>query len=199
MPNYCSNTATFKHADTDQIRKVIDAFNQGKLLDTFVTCPPELRESVKPGENYVERVKAKEEANLNDHGYKDWYDWSVDNWGTKWDVGAEGEYDAAKYTPGQTEVTLSFDSAWSPPLSWYNEMADEFEFEIAAYYLEEGMGFCGKWTNEDWDAEGYEFESVEDLDDIPDDIIEHWDLRGILESREDDDDGEDDEDGEEDE
>lgn len=184
MPNWCNNTATFKHSDTDQIRKLIQAYNDGKLFSTFVPCPEELLNTTSPVSDTDLAA-----ANTEKYGAPDWYNWCLENWGTKWDVGNEN-IDKDEYTPGQTEVTLHFDSAWSPPLAWYNTMADQFGFEIEAYYLEVGMAFCGKWTNEDWDAEAYEFADADAEwieENIPSDIIEHWDLLSLVEMYEDED------------
>jgi hypothetical protein len=50
--------------------------------------------------------------------------------------------------------------------------------------MEEGVGFVGRYTTEDGD-ESFNFDGEEDLEDIPSDIREYWDLDGICEQRED--------------
>jgi hypothetical protein len=49
------------------------------------------------------------------------------------------------------------------------------------------MGFVGKYTTDDGD-ESFNFDGSEDLEDIPDDIREFWDLDTICEWRADEDD-----------
>ena len=115
MPNWCSNSVTLTHEDQSVLVRAKEAFRQGKLLNEFVPCP----------------------------GGWD-YDWCVENWGTKWDVGSEAEAEHAALTDG--ELTLHFDSAWSPPIVAYENMLDQ-GFGITAYYFEPGMAFCGCWED----------------------------------------------------
>lgn len=145
MPNWCSNTATFKHTDPNMIKRAVDAFSAGKFLQEFVpqTCEPD-----------------------------DWYDWNVNNWGTKWDVGdSDG---VVVIEPNQ--LVVIFDSAWAPPTAAYRVM-EGLGFEIDAFYHEPGMGFAGRYHagNDDY----YEFgdmtpDEVKEL--LPTEIDEEFDL-----------------------
>ena len=76
---------------------------------------------------------------------------------------------------------LSFNTAWSPPIGFYEKMT-ELGFDVTAFYLEEGMGFVGKYSNEDGDEE-YTFDGSEDLEDIPDEVRTYWDLDTICDWR----------------
>jgi len=189
MPNWNQNTATFRHADPAQVDRLVDGFVNDRLFGEFFPTPKELSETVEIGEHYNERVAALEAANLEKFGYAGWYDWNIDAWGTKWDVGEE--MDSVARIDERT-VRLSYDTAWGPPIAFYEKMS-EAGWEITAYYLEEGMGFVGKYTSEEGD-ENFNFDGSEDLEDIPEDICEHWDLAGICELRGDweDDDADDD-------
>jgi hypothetical protein len=180
MPNWNQNSATFRHEDPTQIERIVKGFTNQCLFGEFLPTPKELCESVEIGERYNERVAAQEAANLEKFGYASWYEWNIDHWGTKWDVGEEVD---SGDRIDQNTVKLSFDTAWSPPVAFYEGMTD-MGFDITAYYIEEGMGFVGKYTTEDGD-ESFNFDSGEDLEDIPDDIREFWDLDTICELRED--------------
>ena len=144
------------------------------------------------GDNYNERLAELAKANLVEFGYPSWYEWNIEHWGVKWDVGEE--LDSVTRIDDNT-VKLSFDTAWNSPVRFYEHLAAELDFDITAYYLEEGMGFVGKYTSDGGD-ESYNFDGSEDLEDIPDDIREFWDLDTICEWRDDGDgdDGDDDED-----
>jgi len=163
------------------VARVAKGFNEGKLFSEFDPTPPELLEGEPVGENYVERNAAREKENEEKFGYKDWYQWNINNWGTKWDANTEDQ--DADLTDGATEISLSFDTAWAPPIEWYRTMTDEFDFEVEAYYNEEGMAFCGKYTSED-DDDFYEY-SDKDADwvreNIPPDIDDHWSISMFLE------------------
>ena len=70
----------------------------------------------------------------------DWYNWSVENWGTKWDVSDCEIIDQSDY-----DVNYTFSTAWSPPIEWLTETAKiypDLKFEIT--YEECGCNFWGK-------------------------------------------------------
>jgi hypothetical protein len=66
----------------------------------------------------------------------------VNEWGTKWDVGADGF--PANDIPGG--LMLSFDSAWAPPIQAYGRLED-LGFRIRAMYYEGGMAFAGVYED----------------------------------------------------
>ena len=104
--------------------------------------------------------------------------WSVNNWGTKWDISSD---DGEPTKQDDNSIMLSFNTAWSPPIGFYEKMT-ELGFDVTAFYLEEGMGFVGKYSNEDGDEE-YTFDGSEDLEDIPDEVRTYWDLDTICDWR----------------
>jgi hypothetical protein len=154
MPNWCNNTTTFTHEDPLEIQRLVKAFNEERLFNEFVTCPPALHETVEMGEGYKERHEAKEVANQEAYGYDSWYDWNLTHWGTKWDVGADYEYEIDPLDP--LTITICFDTAWSPPIEFYEAMTD-MGWTIKGYYYEPGMSFCGLFddgVNEEYDING---------------------------------------------
>ena len=92
------------------------------------------------GEGYNERHLAKEVANREAYGFSSWYDWNVTHWGCKWDVGADYAVEVDADNPNT--VILNFDTAWSPPIEFYETMT-EMGWSIKAFYYEPGMSFCG--------------------------------------------------------
>ena len=46
------------------------------------------------------------------------------------------------------EATMSFDTAWSPPIGLY-ERLQVLGFYVRASYFEPGMGFAGRWIDGD--------------------------------------------------
>ena len=87
-------------------------------------------------------IEEGEKALLNEkmYGHKDWYNWSIDNWGTKWDAGeSETNHDT------ENELHVSFDTAWSPPTPWLQKVTEKYKLlKFTLEYTEEGMGFEGK-------------------------------------------------------
>jgi hypothetical protein len=100
------------------------------------------------------------------YGTMGWYDWNINNWGTKWDV-CDVSY--AEITT-QTDhiappyhiytVELTFETAWSPPERAYETLWERDDIHyMSMYYEEPGMEFKGYWENgedkpEEW-QKGY--------------------------------------------
>lgn len=149
MPNYCNNTVTFRHTDPEMIRRVVDGYASEGLFAEFHPIPDKLINTMAGsygfGDPRQAELEAQEQANITEFGYKNWYDWAVANWGTKWDVTQQHNGDP-EMSDDQLEVRISFDSAWSPPVAFYEKM-EELGFEVDAYYYEPGMAFCGHYAN----------------------------------------------------
>lgn len=54
--------------------------------------------------------------NYRNHGATSWYEWSIENWGTKWN--AYGQNDKRN-----TEDTIHFETAWSSPIALIAELS----------------------------------------------------------------------------
>jgi hypothetical protein len=143
MPNWCSNGLTLTHSDPVMIDRVI----KGKegLLQEFIPCPQALIDTVSGfvGEGQAE-LEAQQASNVAKYGYATWYDHNVNEWGTKWDVSADSIERLDENT-----VSMSFDSAWAPPVAAY-ERLEALGFTVEAFYYEPGMQFVGKYS------EGYD-------------------------------------------
>ena len=88
---------------------------------------------------------------------KDWYEWSIANWGTKWDACSSSiNHNDINY------FTVTFESAWAPPIDWiYNIMKDFPDLCFELEYEEPGMCFGGllqaqyetTWENAHWELD----------------------------------------------
>lgn len=143
MPNWCNNVLELEHEDPKMIERAKKAFIEGKLLEEFVPVPASLhivagRVGDDTDPKQIE-LEAQEEANRKAHGYATWYDFCVNEWGTKWDVGGD---DAYIDEDGTNNLSLTFDSAWAPPCQAMEKFMDQ-GFKVTLYYYESGMCFCG--------------------------------------------------------
>lgn len=161
MPNWCQNTATFRHKDPTMIDRVVKGAAGEGILQELLPCPEELQnpDSTTSGG-----------PNAAKYGYESWYDWQIANWGTKWDL---CEADANRTS--DNSVDLSFESAWSPPVAAYRKL-EELGFEVNAYYYEPGMCFCGHY-----DANGDRDFDIPDTPNevekqLPKDIVDAFDI-----------------------
>ena len=151
MPNWCNNSVELYHADPAMIERARNAFNDGRLLDEFIPIPQSLSIVAGCVGDPDEQKKLEEDTARNKevHGYGNWYDFCVNEWGTKWDVGGDNP---AQDIPGG--LMLGFESAWAPPCVAYEKLEAQ-GFRIRAMYYEPGMGFAGVWDNGDDDYYEY--------------------------------------------
>jgi hypothetical protein len=125
------------------IARVKQAFADGRLLDEFIPVPESLHiVAGRVGDDTDPKqiaLEAQEKANLETHGYTTWYDYCVNEWGTKWDVGGN-DYNEPQEIPDG--LIMSFDSAWAPPIAAMEKFQD-LGFSVRLYYYEPGMCFAG--------------------------------------------------------
>ena len=119
MPNWCLNNLTIEHSDSSMVERFVNAYNKGETCNEFIPKPEDIGDG--------------------------WYDWCINNWGTKWDIGA-GDHYGLKATVVGNQVSCSFDSAWSPPIALYEKLV-ELGYNVKASYFEPGMAYCGIWDN----------------------------------------------------
>ena len=80
------------------------------------------------------------------HGSNNWYDWSVGNWGTKWNAGNTQLYsDKIRVNKGVAVLEFSFDTAWSLPEPVYEKLAEMYpDLSITVSFDEESGEFAGE-------------------------------------------------------
>ena len=171
MPNWCDNTLELRHEDPAMIKRAKEAFEAGRLQDEFIPVPQQLADTRAGfyGKDTYEQelLEATEVLNVKWFNHKNWWDFCVQEWGTKWDVGTEGYINAED----PNYLSLSFQSAWSPPIDAYAKLLD-MGFEVYALYYESGMGFCGCFDQGIDDCYSIDGNSKWVVDCIPDYIDE---------------------------
>jgi len=152
MPNWCNNTLELQHKDPAMIERAKAAMIRGEFLHEFIPVPKELSETVSGGfSDPEEQAKLLEQtkANIEKFGYGNWYDFCVNEWGTKWDVGGN-DYGNPTIT-AEGKMIAGFDSAWSPPTTAMERLV-EMGFTVKLYYYEPGMCFAGIWEGNEEDG-----------------------------------------------
>lgn len=125
MPNWCNNKATFIPV-TDEAKQLLKEFAE-----------------------YLQDLKGPSEAKffgwfcpMPESEKDNWYEWNIANWGTKWDspVSLDNVY--------VKEGLMDFyeDTAWNPPVRFYDFMTDK-GFKVEASYYESGAGFVGTYSD----------------------------------------------------
>ena len=203
MPNHCTNLLSCTSGKT--IGSIIKKYltDDGKCLDfeKILPMPDCIKASGKYGDiDFItakrdkwqeEEVKAHQKANeelcLEKTGYKNWYDWSVANWDTKWNA-----YSCWTLEDNSNELEelhdIGFQTAWSPPINVIRELAKLTGESLRMSYYDEGWMFGGEYIV---NADGSEIDNCyEDIDDCPDHLAEELDVAYFLERRENEDEDE---------
>ena len=147
MPNWCSNVVTLVHEDRKMINRAVKSAQKDALLNEFVPVPQALSDTTEGsyGDKLEQaRLTAQREGNVKTYGYASWYDFAIGEWGCKWDISNGGDDYKIKKVDNGYSVTLSFDTAWSPPINFYDKLV-ELEFTVDAIYYEPGVNFCGQY------------------------------------------------------
>lgn len=73
-------------------------------------------------------------SNLEKYGYKDWYDWRLEHWGTKWNT--------SETILLENECAVIFDTAWDPPVPAIEALSQKYpNLEIELIFAEEQIGY----------------------------------------------------------
>ena len=149
MPNWCSNNLRLTHEDKEKI----DALEQAVLR------------SLDPNDESDDVLN-----HLRPNPAGEWdYGWSVENWGTKWDVHVHNWEREDENT-----LVIDFDSAWAPPIELYEWLSSEEQgWEVSAMYEEPGMGFVGEFADGFDQSYEYDFSDPEWQDDIPEHLVDY--------------------------
>jgi hypothetical protein len=148
MPNHTDNRVILSHDDSQMIDNIYNVMNTENTELCHYLIP-----------------EPRDDENEPTSG---WYDWRIENWGTKWDV-----YNATCDRMDANTLVLRFDTAWSPPMPVYEKLTD-MGFEVTARYLDEGWMFIGEYTDgDDW--------CTQDVENVVNDYPELDDEFGISE------------------
>lgn len=151
MPNHVTNIVSFK-GDQSKIQDLIDSVRSKDSefdFHTFCPMPQELRGSRSPtsivSQEDYDKYMAKDEKNdwdkcitqqmsddlIMQHGADNWYDWSIMNWGTKWNA-YDINFDGSDF---------SLQTAWSTPFNAMHALSEKFpHVTICVKYFDEDFG-----------------------------------------------------------
>lgn len=151
MPNWCYNHVTLTNEDKSKI-------------DALHAVMQETNEDGREIGLIFQHLRPRPESEEN------WYNWNIENWGTKWDAsfGHCDRYD-------DNSIFFTFDSAWSPPIALY-EYLTENGWDVDAVYQEEGMGYIGSFKDGDDDCYEYDITDRPSIEALPEELIEFGDL-----------------------
>lgn len=168
MPNWCENTLDVKGHPARVVDFIEYAFR--KSIDEYT-------EHLFGKDVYTLDFEKILPTPIDEKGklIEDWYDWRLNNWGTKWNAVVFSQTFNAKFKEGptlmvrdekitldylkeivndldvnyETSISIGFNTAWSYPMHLYNRVVEDFEgteLEFEYTYYEGGCGFAGEAT-----------------------------------------------------
>ena len=146
MPNWVTNYLT---VDKKEVNKILNKENEVDF-EILIPMPEELRNTISPCDVNEELEKK--------YGASNWYDWSVRNWGVKWNA-------SSSYTEEMADdkIRITFDTPWGVPIHWLEKLAElKIDFHLAWY---EEQGYRGIITAEDGLIDEFELPEVEWIED----------------------------------
>lgn len=157
MTNYCDNSLkiTGKTSDIEEIL--------AKYVSIDIGCLPkegkvEINHTL--DFNKIYPVPLKEDGSLCDN----WYEWRIENWGTKWDA-MDCYFFSIYNTKDGVVLETDFTTAWAPPIGVYEKLAKELpNLNIKASYYEGGCAFVGEIELEDGEIVDEDYKEFRDGD-----------------------------------
>jgi hypothetical protein len=159
MPNWCDNTVYITHDDPKKIQVLVDAWKENKFFGTIHPEPDYTKVKVKPT---FPSIKGNDDP-VNPESA--WWDWRVQNWGTKWEITTDESYIDIQ----ENQIKASFATAWSPPTGIFDKLVDQ-GYGVNALYYEGGCAFCGEYVDGSDETYGTDGKWMDVKNTIPDNI-----------------------------
>jgi len=143
MPNWVSTTASVT-GSKEEIVKFLKGITDNKILESYVPCPRELRETLSGFSNDEEamaELKKQQEANIAKYGHQDWYEWQYGVWGTKWGDSDTHFEPMSELSNGEYEVQFYFSTAWGPADKGFLTVSSMFPTLTFLFDYDEEAGF----------------------------------------------------------
>lgn len=165
MPNHCYNKLEIhtwgeEGPTADEIREAITSDDHPTIdFNKIIPMPEILKHTGSGAKNFEidgEEVRLRswycnhdtgeerpfteaEQAELDELGYTNWYNWATSNWDTKWNA-----YDDEVLDLHEESYVISFHTAWGPPENVIHKLREMFpDAYISGYYVGEGNEFAG--------------------------------------------------------
>jgi len=146
MPNWSFNALSA----SDEVLKQIVNENGEIDFNKVKPMPEELVGTVSPTPQGADEKQI--EYLLEKYGSSNWYDWSLQNWGCKWNGATDDPYE-------EGDGIIHFRTAWSYPDAFILSLSQKFPDEEFEFEWEEEQGFGQVFTikngdinvHEEWD------------------------------------------------
>ena len=197
MPNWCSQYGEVRGSNKE-LKRFIDAMRVERTaewealpsynrnywdMNQLFPSPTELHETIsggygmnedgtkKPEQIALEEQQAK---NIAKYGHKDWYDWALENWDSKWGA-CRVDFDEDTFDENSKAILVNWESAWGPCVGLIKNISTQFPELLFGFHMtEEADFFAGYMVIRNGEIIG---EGEHDMQGQPeyDDDDENWD------------------------
>lgn len=126
MPNHVTNFLSFENVPYERVKEILEAIKNDEIGIGSIDF-----NKIIPMPEHIFRGNLGSEE-LEKYGTDNWYDWSISNWGTKWN-----SYEPAPFDGGDT---IEFFTAWSAPHPILEQLSKQFP-DVLLYH---------RWCDEDF-------------------------------------------------
>ena len=136
MPNYTQNTLELT-GDHETVMAFVD--QMGQHMDFEKVIPP-------PANMFRENLGLDDKERCAREGIPTWYDWQIENWGTKWNACSNEDVVIEKLSDRLTTATYRFLTAWDAPRPVIAAIIKQNpDIEVSGGYVHEGYETCGSF------------------------------------------------------
>jgi hypothetical protein len=167
MPNWCDNTLELTHENPEMMDKAIQGWKDNKFFATLCPEPDYSKIKVKPTFD-MSHISGKPQPEFVDADQA-WYDWRLQNWGTKWEITTDESYIDIQDNEHGKSIRASFSTAWSPPTALYDKLVQD-GYQVKAFYYEGGCAFCGIYEDGNDETYGIDGKWHEVKESIPSEV-----------------------------
>ena len=129
-----------KFDDTEILKTMTYGWVEKVLKKENITTVDEWVNHLLKDDRYSEKLEEGRKAIRNEelYGHRDWYSWSLENWGTKWNT-------SETYTTSEGEVV--FQTAWSTPYPVMKKLSEQNpDLLLKLRFADESIGDnCGEY------------------------------------------------------
>ena len=143
MPNYTTNILLVNPTDLKRFYKQ-DCLSLDKIVeqpkifnkDRFSRSPVLIKLSDDIKETNEGITQEESDALIKKYKADNWYDWRVQNWGTKWDLNLDNF--------SELEHAVHFSTAWSTPIAALEKLCEKlyYDFEVLVHNEGEEEIYC---------------------------------------------------------
>ena len=153
MPNHCHNRVTVYSANTHDVAKIKQIFEDENTFNHIIPEPDWANTPLLTSDNHY-GTKYGNDGELPQYvedpwtryvfkstGITDqrWYDWRLVYWDTKWDA-----YDVVVTDEDTAQFAVEFNTAWSPPEAVCSALREQYpDLSVSWFYDEPGCEIAG--------------------------------------------------------